>query len=304
MASTRSLGLHEPSAVSYLVTEGILPPDPSSDLYRWTTFVDESGLTGTVDDELVWTKHCAVWSRAGMVKRVFRMDPEKEEIRHALFTHFTASHAQKSAGSTGLNRFHTTGMGTNTRGGQSKRDGKDSTAGNIGSTLDLHGESHVAVVAPQQPHKKLERALVVVLKSQAHIFFITGNSHTVPLPFEVESVFATPRGLLFQRKIPDNSTERQHQSAPPNSFMTTSLFDPGASQSVTLPTPTKDKGPILKLSLPTSSTSLPNSNSSTDLPRVFSLIDPHSEMGLVVTSQSSRWLQSSVSSTKKKAIGA
>lgn len=302
MASTRSLGLHEPSAVSYLVTEGILPPDPSEDLYQWTTFVDESGLTGTVDDELAWTKHCAVWSRAGMVKRVFRMDPEKEEIRHALFTQFTASHAQR-AGSMGSNRFHTTGIGTNTRGGQSKRNGKDSTAGNIGSTLDLHGESNVAVVAPQQPHKKLERALVVVLKSQAHLFFVTGNSHTIPLPFEVESVFATPRGLLFQRKIPDDSAERQHQSVPPNSFMTTSLFDPGASQSGKLPTPTKDKGPILKLSLPTSSTSLPNSNSSTDLPRVFSLIDPHSEMGLVVTSQSSRWLQSSISSTKKRPSG-
>ncbi|KAJ5937426.1 hypothetical protein N7454_004726 [Penicillium verhagenii] len=303
MASTRSLGLHEPSAVSFLVAEGILPPDPSKDQYEWITCVDESGLTGPVDDELVWTKHCAVWSRAGMVKRVFRMDPEKEEIRHALFTQFTASHARKSVGNASFNQPHTTNMGMNTRGGQPKRHGKDSTAGNLGSTLDLHGDSQIAVVAPQQPHNKLARALVVVLKSQAHIFFVTGNSHTVPLPFEVESVFATPRGLVFQRKIPDDGVERPHQSAPPNSFMAPSLFDPGASQSGALPLPTKDKGPILKLSLPTSSTSLPNSNSSADLPRVFSLIDPHSEMGLVVTSQSSRWLQSSVSSAKKRPSG-
>ncbi|KAJ5632974.1 hypothetical protein N7490_009313 [Penicillium lividum] len=303
MASTRSLGLHEPSAVSYLVTEGILPAEPSDDLYQWTTCVDESGLTGPVDDELVWTKHCAVWSRAGMVKRVFRMDPEKEEIRYALFTQFTASHARRSAGNAGFNRSHTTGMGTNTRGGQSKRHGKDSTASNLNSTLDIHGDSQVAVVAHQQPHMKLERALVVVLKSQAHIFFVTGNSHTVPLPFEVESVFATPRGLLFQRKIPDDSADRQHQSAPPNSFMATSLFDPGASQTGALPTPTKDKGPFLKFTLPTSSKSMPNSNPGSDLPRVFSLTDPHSEMGLVVTSQSSHWLQSSVSSARRRPSG-
>jgi hypothetical protein len=55
MASTRSLGLHEPSAVSYLVSEGILQPDPSQDQYKWTTSVDDNGSTGPVDDELIWT---------------------------------------------------------------------------------------------------------------------------------------------------------------------------------------------------------------------------------------------------------
>ncbi|KAJ5152905.1 Negative regulator of mitosis [Penicillium canariense] len=306
MATTRSLGLHKPSAVSYLVTEGILPSDPSEDQYKWTTSVDENGLTGPVDDELVWTKHCVVWSRAGMVKRVFRLDPEKEEIRHALFTQFAVGNIKRSihegTGSAPRNRLRTAGTGTHARaGGQKKRNGSESMLPSSGSTLDLHGDARVAVVAPQQLSQKLSRALVVVLKSQAHIFFVAGNSHTIPLPFEVDSVFATPRGLLFQRKIPDERAEVQIPTAPPNSFLATSLFDPGASQSFGVPpvAPSKGKRQSLKLPSPKGSTWEPNSSSSSDLPRIFSLIDPHSEMGLVVTSQASGPLQSSVSSATR-----
>ncbi|KAJ5726425.1 uncharacterized protein N7483_007782 [Penicillium malachiteum] len=304
MASTRSLGLHEPSALSYLVLEGILPSEPSRSQYQWTTCVDESGLTGPADDELVWTKHCAVWSRAGMVKRVFRMDPEKEDIRHALFTQFASRQGERPSSNTGFNQPRTPTT-ANVHGGQAKRSGNDSKNANLGSTLNIYGDDPVAVVAPPQTQDKLARAMVVVLKSQAHIFFIAGNSHIIPLPFEVESVFSTPCGLLFQRKVNDNNVEAQPQMAPPNSFMTTSFFDPGASQSGFLRPPSSGNGkePILKLSLPKKPTVPTNSNPNADIPRVFSLIDPHSEMGLVVTSQSSRWLHGSISSTKRKPSG-
>ncbi|KAJ6085246.1 hypothetical protein N7499_004875 [Penicillium canescens] len=296
MASVRSLGLHEPSAVSYLVAEGILPPDPSEDHYKWTICVDESGLTGPVDDDLVWTKHCVVWSRAGMVKRVFRMDPEKEEIRHALFTQFAAANIKRSGNTP--TRPPITERSTK----QSQPNGKQSMFEIQGSTLDLHGDARVAAIAPQKSSESLSRALVVVLKSQAHIFFVAGNSHTIPLPFEVESVFATPRGLLLQRKIPSPTEGREQPTAPPNSFMTSSLFDPGASQSFGMQPPSsKGRRPSIKLSAPSSW--MPNSSPSNDLPRVFSLIDPHSEMGLVVTAQSSRWLQSSVNSTRRRPSG-
>ncbi|CRL20129.1 unnamed protein product [Penicillium camemberti] len=287
MASVRSLGVHEPSAVSYLVSEGILPPEPSEDHYNWTLCVDESGLTGPVDDELVWTKHCVVWSRAGMVKRVFRMDPEKEEIRHALFTRFATEDTKRSK-TTPSSRPETTT-------GTQKQKRTEPL-----STLDLHGDARVAVVAPQHSNEALSRALVVVLKSQAHIFFVAGNSHTIPLPFEVDSVFATPRGLIFQRKVQDENDDSQHPTAPPNSFMSASLFDPGASQSFSL---SKNQRPSTKSSAAPGPSWVPNASSSTDLPRVFSLINPHSEMGLVVTSQTSRWLQSSVNSTRRRPSG-
>lgn len=301
MATTRSLGLHEPSAVSYLVSEGILPPDPSDDQYTWTTCVDENGLNGPVDDELVWTKHCVVWSRAGMVKRVFRLDPEKEEVKSALFTQFTTSTSKRSlhkdAGNTSTNRSRTTGGGPYARGGNSKRE-MDSKLMGSGSTLDLHGDTGVAVIGSQKLNESLSRALVVVLKSQAHIFFVAGNNHTVPLPFEVDTVFATPQGLLFQRKIGEDKPEPQ-PAAPPNSFMTSSIFEPSGSQSLE---GSKSKRRSSKKTFQGSAWT-PKSSSNPDLPRVFSLIDPHSEMGLVVTSQPSRWLSSSVSSTKRRPSG-
>lgn len=296
MASTRSLGLHEPSAVSYLVSEGILPPDPSSDLYQWSTCIDESGLTGPVDDELVWTKHCVVWSRAGMVKRVFRMDSEKEDIHYALFTQFAVDITKHPVGNMPHIRKPAS---TNAPSGQSKRHGKEASGNGLSSTLDLYGDDQVAVIAPQQQSDTLARALVVVLKSQAHVFFVAGNSHTIPLPFETESVFPTPRGLLFQRKIPDEPSVSQNPMAPPNSFMTTSLFDPGASQSSLPPISSRSGKGSLKSSAKGNAW-VPKSSSDADLPRVFSLVDPHSEMGLVVTSQPSRWLQNSTSNSKKR----
>ncbi|KAJ5780931.1 Anaphase-promoting complex subunit 1 [Penicillium paradoxum] len=286
MASVRSLGVHEPSAVTFLVAEGIIPAEPSENHYKWTICVDESGLTGPVDDELVWTKHCVVWSRAGMVKRVFRMDPEKEEIRHALFTRFAAGDIKHK--DIGPGRSETT-TGT-------QKPKRTETL----STLDLHGDARVSVIAPQQSTESLSRALVVVLKSQAHIFFVAGNSHTIPLPFEVESVFATPRGLIFQRKVQDNDGRRQQPTVPPNSFMSASLFDPGASQSFSL---SRNKRPSTKASATSGPSWVPNTSSTTELPRIFSLINPHSEMGLVVTSQTSRWLQGGVNSTRRRPSG-
>lgn len=306
MASTRSLGLHTPSAVSFLVTEGILPSDPSDDQYQWTTCVDTNGLTGPVDDELVWTSHCVVWSRAGMVKRIFRLDPEKEQIRHALFTQFAEGIVSNAVHEgTGNTKPPNINDRTNARAGkQSKRQAGEATRTNLGSRLDLHGDEQVAVVAPQAINEKLSRALVVVLKSQAHIFFTSGNSHTIPLPFEVQSVFATPRGLLFQRKIPVDDGVRQEPTAPPNSFLSSSLFDPRSSQSQNSPLSTyKGRRQSSKRSTLQGSSWVPKSTINTDIPRVFSLINPHSEMGLVVTSQNMQWKQTSVGSTKRRASG-
>ena len=97
MATVRSLGLHVPSALPFLIAENLLPPDPSDDQYSWKTCVDE-GPDGSVADEIVWTRNCVVWSRAGIVTRVFRLDLEKEEIRHALITHFVPGDIKKSSG--------------------------------------------------------------------------------------------------------------------------------------------------------------------------------------------------------------
>lgn len=97
MATVRSLGLHQPSAIPFLVAEGLLNPDPSDDHYAWTSSVD-IGPNGPVEDEIVWTKGCVVWSRAGVVQRVYRLDLEKEEIRHALLTNFSVDQLKRTNG--------------------------------------------------------------------------------------------------------------------------------------------------------------------------------------------------------------
>ena len=77
MASITSLGVHSPSALPYLVVEGILPSNPSEALYRWQTVNSdgsdtEENLVG--EEELVITDNCVVWSQSGIVRRLFRFD--------------------------------------------------------------------------------------------------------------------------------------------------------------------------------------------------------------------------------------
>ncbi|RAH83028.1 20S cyclosome subunit [Aspergillus japonicus CBS 114.51] len=297
MAAVRSLGLHEPAAVAFLVAEGLLPPDPSEDLYKWSTSVDEDS-NGPVEDEIVWTKSCAVWSRAGVVKRIFRLDLEKEDIRHALLANFSAGKIKRAEAS--LSKV-------------TKAADRASINNALGGSRDS-SESHVDTGHQQRKHSNtkrkidqrdgtaarpdglqsgnVSRALVVVLKSQAHIFFLTGNSHVVPLPFEVDSVFATPRGLLFQRKVLEEEATSPLPMAPPNSFVS-NLPDFRASLTLEIPSGRKSR-PSLTISPAQNPGLRPRNNKQAELPRVFSLMDPHSEMGLVVTKQSSRWLHTSV----------
>ncbi|KAL4866639.1 hypothetical protein BDV12DRAFT_172592 [Aspergillus spectabilis] len=280
MSTVRSLGLHESSAIPFLIAEDFLPSDPSEGLYSWTTTVD-TDPSGPVEDELVWTKSCVVWSRAGVIKRVFRLDVEKEDIKNALLTEFSVNKVRrtsdKSSPSSGATASQIPDSPIQFTDIQTLEDAE--------SKFSSFGKAFT---------KASSRAVVVVLKSQAHIFFLDGNSHVVPLPFEVDTVFATPRGLLFQRKVPDEDNTNAHPMAPPNSFMSFPL-DFRTSQSLEYPS---GKAQLASLStVPAQSPGWKSrTNKRADLPRVFSLTDPQSDMGLVVTSQSSRWLQSSLSS--------
>ncbi|KAL4786432.1 hypothetical protein BJX76DRAFT_355159 [Aspergillus varians] len=277
MSTIRSLGLHESSAIPFLVAEDLLPPDPSENLYSWTTSVD-TGPTGPVEDELVWTKSCVVWSRAGVIKRVFRLDLEKEDIKHALLTNFAVGKVKRAGDkSSPTTTSHKTASHSSHFADTQSLGGTDSKSGRI------------------ELGKGSSRAVVAVLKSQAHIFFLEGNSHVVPLPFEVDSVFATPRGLLFQRKVSDESGTRTHPMAPPNSFMSFPQ-DFRASQSLEYPSGKAQRPSLSTIPAQSPGWKPPRSNKRADLPRVFSLMDPHSEMGLVVTNQASRWLRASLSS--------
>ncbi|KAL2853858.1 hypothetical protein BJY01DRAFT_48439 [Aspergillus pseudoustus] len=280
MSTIRSLGLHESAAIPFLISENLLPPDPPEELYSWTTTVD-NGANGSVEEELLWTKGCVVWSRAGIIKRVFRLDLENEDIKHALLTSFPVGKSRQAEAKSSPSSK----LAISQRAGSHSKQFLNAQSPVAKATSSLETEEGL--------NKTSSRALVVVLKSQAHIFFLEGNSHVVPLSFEVDSVFATPRGLLFQRRVPDEDNGN-YPTVPPNSFMSFPM-NFHASQSVD-----HSSGGAQRLSLSTAPAQSPGwksrSTKRADLPRVFSLMDPHSEMGLVVTNQSSRWLQASLSS--------
>ncbi|OKL63047.1 Negative regulator of mitosis [Talaromyces atroroseus] len=264
MASVRSLGLHDPPALPFLVHEALLPIEPSDEDYKWCTQGPES------DDDIIYTKNCAVWSRGGVVKRVFKIEIEKEEIHHVVLTSFPSVCAE--AQSDGTADIHSASR----------------------LQTDSQGDTTKVIVAPidrgstkgrMYPYRDPSKALVVVLKTQAHIFFLAGNTHVVPLPFEVDSVFASPRGLIFQRRLPDE-TPTPFPEAPPNSFMSYQTHSEHRQSHIFRSSRGREKraSPILGLAQPSR---LPQKRSDDlDMPRTFSLSDPHSEMGHVVANQS------------------
>ena len=79
MAAITSLGVHTPVALPYLVAEGLLPPDPKPDLYQWETYVFDEGC-GDVEEELLATRRCVVWSQGKFIRNVYRFELEGEDI--------------------------------------------------------------------------------------------------------------------------------------------------------------------------------------------------------------------------------
>ncbi|KAF2800814.1 negative regulator of mitosis [Melanomma pulvis-pyrius CBS 109.77] len=282
MAALRSIGLHKPAALRYLVAEGILPEHSTELDYTWETYDD--GEAGGVTEELVTTEFHVVWARGGMVRRMFDFEIEQERVIQALLTWFPSEEPSNTA---------------------SQGPGTAEYSGNDQSKTFLTQGTQPATDPndpnDQPPHtvEVRSRALVVFLKSQAHVFFLSGATHIVNLPFEVERAFPAPRGLLLQRKIPRPdpvAPTPQMPSAPPNSFMTNTQSFLSQTFTHSLSQPQRRHGSSLGSSRATKPLKAGSTNSlfleelsrtsvaaSTEgLPRVFSFTDPLSELGLVV----------------------
>lgn len=97
--------------------------------------------------------------------------------------------------------------------------------------FDIEGEDVVQAILTDFPpiettssseSRTSHRALVVFLKSKAHINFLDGSSYIVDLPVEVEKAFPAPRGVLIQRRpVQGQSTPPTPQAlqVPQNSFL-------------------------------------------------------------------------------------
>lgn len=283
MASIRSLGARTPAALPYLIQEGILPEDAPSDAYTWSTYSDDDG-----EEEVTATEYFVVWSRGGIIRKAYNFEVEGEKVLQAVLTWFPSGEANALRNTTqDLRQDH--GPGTLFAKDRVREPGypaHEETGPSKRSRTDASPE-------------KLSRALVVFLKTQAHIFFLAGSSHVVNLPFEVERVFPAPRGLLIQRKLsmPDFiPVSPAVPRVPPNSFFSqlptqsfsqnSNLFTPMINTSFTTPRRAKSgQGTAYPASL-ADLLKVGTSPAADGLPRLFSFTDPFSEMGLVVAAQS------------------
>lgn len=292
MATVRSLGLHEPSALSYLVAESALPETACEDDFAWTTFSGEDSDGTPTEEEILFTGSRVVWSRGGVVKRSFAFDVEKEKVVDALFARFPATRksTEGAKGPENASRSSDTpATATATAPGQGQ--GKPQVQqpkGKKGKQVTIRTDSDIEGIPGISQHdngneEAVSRALVVVLRTQVHIFFLHADSHVVPLPFEVDSVWAAPKGLLFQRKVSDES-HSSLPSAPPNSFASS---HPGIRTSGSFRLSGGSAPRQSSSAFQSQQQKWPLKQTRDDsLPRVFSLVDPQSEMGLVVTSRS------------------
>lgn len=252
MAAVRSLGLHTPSGLPYLVQEGFLPQDPHEDSYTWETYNESDG-----HEEVLTTEQCVVWSRGGLVRKAFSFDVEKEKVHQAILTWFPSDD--------GTSHLHHKSRQNETPPTAAKRQPSSST-----------------LASPSSNRNGLSRALVIFLKQQARIYFLSGASHVINLHFEVERAYSAPRGLIIQRKLPIEvvpATPILGGPTPHNSF-----FSPFAAchsqNNASFRPSSRGSGKPAQLDFDLLKRS--KTPAADSLPRHFCLTDPLSEFGLIV----------------------
>ena len=202
-----------------------------------------------VEDQLLITTTSVVWCRGNCLRRSFRFEIEKEPVTHALLAHFPAS-----------------------------QDGPDK--------FDANGPENSR---SRTSRGHLDKALVVILRTQAHIYFLSGSDHIVHLPFEVEKACAAPQGVILQRKErPDNfaPVSLKFPRVPPNSFVSsqTTIFSSSIPQSFNVEGIGKPRTLPFRLSSTLENMwESPIQQPETHWPRLVCLTDPLTELGLLVT---------------------
>ncbi|MCJ1318651.1 Anaphase-promoting complex subunit 1 [Xylographa vitiligo] len=291
MAELKSLGIHKPTALPYLIAEGILPPNAPETSYTWQTVPRDSssiGHEGTEDEELLITQSCVVWSRGGVVQRLFNLKIEGETIVQAIFARFSSTLEKTNRDSVRRNLVPQPVSKGSENAPSAEVRASSAKSGSRTTSRQDHNDRMPGSVDS-------ERALVVILKTQAHVFFLCGTSHIVHLPFEVAAAFTLPRGVLLQRKTAKHCPKQTTPTLPTVPLNSFAFSNPDSSWSVPDSQPLQNLinaehyfgnsqmfdssfKQILAMSTP---------HVDSNLPRLLCLTDPLSEMGLIVESFSS-----------------
>ena len=250
MASVTSLGLHQPAGLQHAIQEQLLPNDADATSCTWHSTWDIDDKAGIIDDELLVTPRCVIWSRGGVFRKSYNFDLENEPVTQALLTSFPT--VDPLLAKDGGRKGYTDGASTKSV------------------------------------------AMVVFLKTQAHIYFLSGTNHVIHLPFEVESAFAAPQGIIIQRKFRVDSlvsASLKFPKVPASSFVSNHPQPWSAATSQRSTFSIADLNAPRPMPLPVMSTfkdtwDPPALKDDSTWPRLFSLSDPLSEMGLVVAEPS------------------
>lgn len=241
---------------------GLHPPlgvegQPIEGKYTWNVIADGEG-----EDELLTVGNCVIWKRGGVFRKSFNLDIEKDNpILLALLTYFPTTDADNS--------------------GAANSKSMDQSTSNKGKS--------------KKSQPSLAKALIVFLRTQAHIFFLSGTSHIVHMPFEVESACAAPVGVIIQRKPRTQNLapiSLRFPRVPPNSFMSSQLSPPPQRQqstAVTFSVEGMGLPKTLPLRLSTTMENMfdsPLESNDSHWPRLVCLTDPLLELGLVVSRSS------------------
>lgn len=212
MAQVWSLGLHSSSSLSYCINEHILPPNPPPESYTWTTSFSAP------NDEVLVTESAVVWSQGGVVRRVFKFKVEKEAVLAAVITWFPSDEDGRptsetsEAGATIGKDGERLGVPSSQIQVKKRTSNWNAKSKSFSQQLGSFPRGKSLGGQPPLPEKEehdsklmtpsgRSRALVVFLKTQAHIFFLTGTSFIVNLPFETVYALPSPRGVVIQGKM-------------------------------------------------------------------------------------------------------
>lgn len=290
MADVVSMGLHRPSALSYLIAESILPNDPPESAYTWTT---HQGHGDVSEEELLSTANCVVWSQDGHIRKVFKFDGEEQKITQAVLTRFRFETPHEpdllkrhpfpvdnDADHSGMRDESLRAARWGTRAQHESR-----------YIMSVSAESNASPTSNRPELEGYARALIILLKSEIHVHYLSGPSHVVSLPFEIERAFPAVEGLVVQRKRIPLYHDPLHPAiprAPPNSFYTSQgqLFSPqklpGIATDAWLGATASPAGHIPQLdNLMRGLRSGQDSQANDDMPHLYSFSNPLSDFAAI-----------------------
>ncbi|KAG0212923.1 Anaphase-promoting complex subunit 1 [Mortierella sp. GBA30] len=127
------------------------------------------------------------WTQGGVLRKVLDFSPENETIHQTLFAWFIVNRPAYS---------------------KSDVDQDREAAGEEENDSAIFEQKQQSTKSPGADRQGRQQALVVILKETARIYFASGESHSVHLPFEVHKVWPMDLGLLVERRTqPDEDLE-------------------------------------------------------------------------------------------------